>query len=120
VASGIVTGDDAADSADFRGWLIGDFVPPELGLRWTPAVEVKWGVHALGDTRADWGVAPDATSLSVLVRGCIRLVFADGQEALLQAPGDYALWAAGVAHRWRIEQDDTVVFTVRWPAAEQP
>ena len=114
-------GNAATDSADLRGWLIGDFVPAELGLRWTPAVEVKWGVHRLNETRAGWGVTPSATSLSVLVRGVIRLEFADGQEALLQEPGDYALWAAGVAHRWRIEQDDTVVFTVRWPAAsEQP
>jgi len=116
VASSIVIGHAATDSADFRGWLIGDFVPPELGLRWTSAVEVKWGVHSLGETRAEWGVTPTATTLSVLVRGCIRLVFDDGQEALLQQPGDYALWAAGVAHRWRIEQDDTVVFSVRWPA----
>ena len=116
-AASIVTGNAAADSADFRGWLIGDFVPRELGLRWTPAVEVKWGVHAYGETRADWGVAAAATSLSVLVRGAIRLIFGDGREALLEKPGDYAVWAAGVAHRWRIEQDDTVVFTVRWPTA---
>jgi hypothetical protein len=116
VASNIVIGNAATDSADFRGWLVGDFVPRELGLRWTPAVEVKWGVHASGETRADWGVSAAATSLSVLVRGAIRLVFDDGHEALLQNPGDYALWGAGVAHRWRIEQDDTVVFTVRWPA----
>src|SRR5262249_44557734 len=53
----IVTGNAAADSTGFRGWLIGDFIPRELGLRWTPAVEVKWGVHAIGETRSDWGVA---------------------------------------------------------------
>jgi hypothetical protein len=111
----VVIGNAATDSAVFRGWLIGDFVPTELGLRRTSEVEVKWGVHANGETRGEWGVAPAATSLSVLVSGCIRLVFADGREALLQEPGDYALWAAGVAHRWRIERDQTVVVTVRWP-----
>ena len=39
-----------------------------------------------------------------------------GAELLLEQPGDYALWAPGVAHRWTIEQDDTVVMTVRWPS----
>ena len=55
-------------------------------------------------------------SLSLLVRGCIRLFFAGGQQALLAEPGDYVIWPPGVAHRWRIEQDDTVVLTVRWPS----
>ena len=115
-ATGVITGHADRDSAAFRGWFIGHFVPPELGLRSTQDVEVKWGVHALGETRADWGSSASATSLSLLVQGAIRLYFADGQEALLDAPGDYAFWAPGVAHRWQIEQDETVVLTVRWPS----
>lgn len=111
----LLTGHAAADSDPYRGWLIGHFVPPELGLRSTPAVEVKWGVHALGDVRPAWG-ANDATTLSVLVSGCIRYEFADGQRATLSEPGDYALWAPGLAHRWYIESEATVVFTVRWPS----
>ncbi len=114
--SSVVVGNAEADAGPFRGWFVGQFVPPRLGLRSTEAVEVKWGVHALGETRHDWGVSPEATSLSLLVRGAIRLYFADGQEALLNAPGDYALWPPRVGHRWRIEQDDTVVLTVRWPS----
>jgi quercetin dioxygenase-like cupin family protein len=55
-------------------------------------------------------------SLSLLVSGCIHLFFATGEEALLERPGDYALWAPGVAHRWEIEADGTVVLTVRWPS----
>jgi hypothetical protein len=85
-------------------------------LRSTSDVEVKWGTHALGEVRPEWGASDVATTLSVLVRGCIRLLFDDGREALLDEPGDYALWAPGVAHRWTIEQDDTVVMTVRWPS----
>jgi hypothetical protein len=114
--SGVVVGNAAADAEAFRGWFIGHFVPAELGLRATDAVEVKWGTHALGETRADWGSSAEAMSLSLLVRGAIRLVFDDGREALLDEPGDYALWPPGVAHRWRIEADDTVVLTVRWPS----
>jgi hypothetical protein len=114
--SAVWIGNAERDARPFRGWFIGDFVPPGLGLRSTPAVEVKWGTHARGDARADWGSSTSATSLSLLVSGSIRLFFATGQEALLDTPGDYALWAPGVAHRWEIEQDDTIVLTVRWPS----
>jgi hypothetical protein len=116
LSGSVVVGKAAADAESFRGWFIGHFVPPELGLRSTDAVEVKWGMHPLGETRIEWGSSDHATSLSLLVRGAIRLVFADGREALLDEPGDYALWGPGVAHRWHIEQDDTVVLTVRWPS----
>ena len=110
-----VPGNATLDSAAFRGWLVGNFVPPSLGLRSTAAVEVKWGVHALGDVRHDWGTN-EATTLSVLVRGCIRYEFGDGQAAVLENVGDYALWGAGVSHRWYVEREETVVVTVRWPS----
>jgi hypothetical protein len=115
----VVIGNAARDAEPFRGWLVGHFVAREFGLRSSDAVEVKWGVHALGDRRASWAVGAKATSLSVLVHGCIRLIFASGQEALLTTPGDYALWPPGLAHRWQIEQDDTVVVTVRWPSVPE-
>jgi hypothetical protein len=111
----LVTGKAADDSAPFRGWLIGHFIPPSLSLRSTDDVEVKWGVHAVGDARQEWG-ANDATTLSVLVRGCIRYEFGDGQAAVLEKAGDYALWGAGLSHRWYIEREETVVLTVRWPS----
>ena len=116
LSSRVVTGRAAQDAEPFRGWFIGHFVPPELGPRSTDAVEVKWGVHSLGESRAGWAASDAATSLSVLVRGSIRLFFASGDEALLADPGDYALWPPGVAHRWQIEQEDTIVLTVRWPS----
>jgi hypothetical protein len=77
---------------------------------------VKWGIHALGDVRTAWGASDEATTLSILIRGRIRILFKEGREALLSQAGDYALWGPGMAHRWRIEQDDTVVLTVRWPS----
>jgi hypothetical protein len=111
-----VIGNAARDVEPFRGWLVGHFVPPELGPRSSADVEVKWAVHALGETRSAWGTSLEATSLSILVSGCIRIFFATGHEALLAEPGDYVLWPPGLAHRWQIEQDQTVVLTVRWPS----
>ena len=77
---------------------------------------MKWTTHALGETRSAWGASTEATSLSLLVQGSIRLFFASGQEKLLAEPGDYVLWPPGLAHRWQIEQDETIVLTVRWPS----
>jgi hypothetical protein len=119
LSQNVVTGRAARDAEPFRGWFIGHFVPAELGPRSTDAVEVKWGVHALGETRSAWASSNAATSLSVLVRGSIRLFFASGAEALLAEPGDYALWPPGLAHRWQIEQEDTIVLTIRWPSQPQ-
>ena len=112
----VLVGNAANDGLQFRGWFVGHFVPADLGPRSTDSVEIKWGRHSDGETRAEWAVSSAATSLSLVVRGRIRLYFDDGSEALLAEAGDYALWPAGTAHRWRIEADDTVVLTVRWPS----
>jgi hypothetical protein len=72
-------------------------------------------LHPLGDERERWGASAAATTLSILVRGRIRIYFRS-HEALLSDPGDYALWSPTVEHRWRVEADDTVVLTVRWPS----
>jgi hypothetical protein len=111
-----VVGNAARDAEPFRGWLVGHFAPPDLGLRSTDAVEVKWAIHPLGETRSAWAANTEATTLSILVSGSIRIFFATGQEALLAEQGDYVLWPPGLAHRWQIEQDETVVLTVRWPS----
>jgi len=109
----LVTGNAARDGASFRGWFIGHFAPTDLAR--SDDVEVKWGVHARDETRSTWASNEGATTLSVLVQGRFRLQF-DGRECLLSQPGDYALWAPGVAHRWQVEADDTIVVTVRWPS----
>lgn len=116
MTTSVVIGNAARDAEAYRGWLVGHFVAPELGARSTDALEVKWATHARGEMRSAWGASTEATSLSVLVRGQIRIFFATGQETLLAEPGDYVLWPPGLAHRWEIEQDDTIVLTVRWPS----
>jgi len=109
----LVTGNAAQTGAAFRGWFVGHFM--SVCLAGTDAVEVNWGVHALDETRPKWATSTDATTLSLLVRGRIRIYFEE-RDTLLSEPRDYALWSPGVAHRWRIEADDTVVLTIRWPS----
>jgi len=109
-------GNAAADGAAYRGWFVGHFVAPEAAGRASDEVEVKWGVHHQGEVRGAWAISRRATSLSLLVQGAIRLEFSGGREALLAQPGDYAIWPPGVAHRWRIEAEPTIIVTVRWPS----
>jgi hypothetical protein len=70
----------------------------------------------LGEERTVWAASSEATTLSILIHGCIRILFASGEEALLAEQGDYALWPPGTAHRWQVEQDDTLVLSLRWPS----
>jgi hypothetical protein len=44
-------GNANADQVRNSGWFVGQFVPPELGLRHQTDVELKWGVHTDGDKR---------------------------------------------------------------------
>jgi hypothetical protein len=112
----LVTGNAGVDAPPFRDWFVGYFIPPELGLRSTDAIEVKWRTHALGESRAAWASSRHATTLSVLIHGKIRILFEGGTEALLAEQGDYALWGPGLAHRWVVEDDNTLVLTLRWPS----
>ncbi len=113
---GIVVG-NAADEGQ-EGWFIGHFVEGEA-LRRTPDVEVKWGVHSRGENKGGFTANRTARTMSVLVGGRrFRLRFPDGEsprEVMLDKPGDYALWDAGIAHDWFAERD-CVILTVRWPS----
>jgi hypothetical protein len=99
-----------------RGWFIGHFMPPAAGPAATEVVEVKWGRHPAGETKALEGVNQTATTVSLLVSGRFRLDFpSHGRSVALERPGDYAIWSAGVSHRW-LALEDAVVITVRWPS----
>lgn len=107
---------DDGSKAGRGGWFIGHFVAPGAGPATTDMVEVKWGVHAAGETKAAPGVNRTATTMSLLVSGRFRLDFpSHGRSITLARPGDYAVWAPGVSHRWRV-LEHAVVITVRWPS----
>ena len=109
-----VRGNCRTDEGGERGWFVGHFLDRAGDLRVTSAVEVKWGEHVAGDERVAWSRNRHATTVSILISGRFRISFPDGEVVLCQQ-GDYALWAPGVAHHWRCEEDCTIV-TVRWPS----
>jgi hypothetical protein len=109
----IVLGNARTAGAKWHGWFMGHFVDSDPALA-TSAVEVKWGVHAEGDSRTQWSTNRAATTVSILIHGRFRLYFPD-REVLLAQEGDYALWLPGVSHNWVAEASSTVL-TVRYPS----
>lgn len=111
----ILVGNAALDGAGAtRGWFVGHFISPPESLHCTEVVEVKWGIHPLGDARPEMAPGASTTTLSVLVSGSFRVLFLD-REVVLSAAGDYVLFPPGVPHGW-IADADSVVMTVRWPS----
>jgi hypothetical protein len=113
--SQVTVGNAFADGAgDTRGWFVGHFIEPPASLRCTDAVEVKWGVHAAGESRHRMAMGTESTTLSMLVRGMFRVSFSD-REVCLGRPGDYVLFPPGVLHGW-VAEADSIVVTIRWPS----
>jgi len=110
-------GNALADGAHHHGWFIGRFLEVPHDLRSSHTVEVKWSTHHAGTQKRLWGMSEEATTLCVLIKGHVSLQF-PGRECLLSQEGDYAIWSAGVPHRWAVEQE-SLVLTVRWPSAPE-
>jgi len=110
----VVFGNAPVEGANRWGWVMGHFLTPTDDPRSTSLLEVKWGIHKAGDSRLEWSMNVEATTLSILIKGQFRLQFPE-QEVLLSREGDYVLWVPGVSHCWLAEEDSTVV-TIRWPS----
>lgn len=101
------------ERGEHRGWMIGHFIEDQ-SPRASHDVEVKWGVHAAGESRADWTAGEQRTTLLLLISGEFRLDL-QGDSVRLSRQGDYVIWGPGLDHSWQAEAD-SVVITVRWPS----
>ncbi len=113
-------GNANADNVRDTGWFVGQFVPPEVGLRHQTDVELKWGIHPDGDKRPQPWANGNATTIAVLIEGSLRLKFyTDGleQSVTLQTKGDYVAFGPEVVHSWEAV-GDTIVLSVRFPSVE--
>ena len=110
-------GNAAIDAKDHRGWLVGHFMDDD-DVRRSEDVEIKWGVHASGEERAEWQSDEYRTTVLLLVRGRFRIKLSV-ESFVLQHEGDYAMWGPGVGHSWQAEED-SVLITIRWPSNSQP
>lgn len=109
----VYVGRAAEDAAGDYGWLLGHF-KPDGDMRRSDAVEIKWGVHPVGERRARWATGDPRTALLVLIDGRFRMQF-PGRDVVLAARGDYVVWGPLVDHSWCAELASTVL-TVRWPS----
>lgn len=113
-------GNAAVDQVRGTGWFIGQFVSPELKLRHQTAVELKWGLHEDGERKSRPLAVGNATTISVLIRGALRVEFHVGaapQVVTLQRQGDYVVFGPDVVHSWEAT-GDTLVLSVRFPSLE--
>ena len=109
------SGNAAEDGRETRGWLLGHFIDPDQGVRFSKDVEVKWGIHPVGDKRAGWTADDQRTTLVLLVEGHFRIDLTEG-SVTLERQGDYAVWGPGIDHSWEA-MSPSVVVTVRWPSS---
>jgi hypothetical protein len=113
-------GNAVKDQVRGSGWFVGQFVPAVQGLRHQTEVEVKWGTHPDGEKRPQPWATGNATTISVLIRGCLRMTFHTGEPTdivCLQKEGDYLIFAPDTVHSWEAT-GDTVVVSVRFPSVE--
>jgi len=106
-------GNAAIDAKDHRGWLVGNFMDDD-DVRRSEDVEIKWGVHASGEERAEWQGDEYRTTVLLLVKGRFRIKLSV-DSFVLEHEGDYAMWGPGVGHSWEAEEYSVVV-TIRWPS----
>ena len=111
----ITSGNAQSDSTESRGWFIGSFLEETLGLRHSKDVEMKWGVHAAGESREEWVTGETRTAVAILISGKFELEFRD-QTVTLSKPGDYVMWGVGTDHKWRAVDENTTLLTIRWPS----
>jgi hypothetical protein len=109
------SGNAAEDGRETRGWLLGHFIDPAKGIRSSKDVEVKWGIHPVGDKRPEWTADDQRTTLLLLVQGNFRVDLTEA-SIILARQGDYAVWGPGIDHAWEA-LSDSIVVTVRWPSS---
>ncbi len=106
-----------------RGWFVGQFVAPALGLIRQETLEIKWGQHPKGDKRKEFAQYEHATTISVLIYGsfAVQLRLPDQpeetREVLLSTPGDYLAFGPKVDHSWEAHEESLVI-TVRFPSID--
>ena len=114
MTAAIQTGNAEIDSSSTRGWLIGEFIEKEFGLRHSEDVELKWGVLKAGDARTEWSTGETRTTIGILISGKFTMEFRD-RTLTFENLGDYVMWGSGTDHKWNAPED-SVWLTIRWPS----
>lgn len=113
-------GNAAADQVRDSGWFLGQFVPAAEGLRHQDDVELKWGIHPDGHKRSQPWANGNATTVSILIQGTLKVelhVGATPQSVVLGKQGDYVIFGPDVVHSWEAT-GHTIVLSVRFPSIE--
>ena len=113
-SKGHISGNAIQFATSHRGWFVGHFMTGRHPLVATRDIEVKWGVHKVGEAMKEWAEGSGVHAMSVLIRGDFFIQF-DDAEYHLANEGDFVMWGPGLRHKWRANED-TLIITVRWPS----
>jgi hypothetical protein len=111
LGNGFYFGNAEVDQVRNTGWFLGQFVPAALGLRHQTDVELKWGIHPDGERRSHPWANGNGTTVSILIRGGLRVAFhvgASPQVVALEKQGDYIVVGPDVVHSWEAIGDTLV------------
>lgn len=101
-----------------RGWRVGHFVEGHPNFK-TSFTELQWRFDIkAGDSKVQPAYNRKSSTLTVLIKGEMTLTFPHENKSLtLKDQGDYAFFAAGVCHTWKVSKDSQMI-GIRWPSIE--
>lgn len=112
---GVKYGNGHLDGRDHKGWFVGHFMGGgESDLAKSKGVEAKLSFNPTGKRNEATTLNEFARTMTFLISGSHKLEFGNS-SVLLERPGDYCIFANGVAHSW-VSVEDSSVLTVRWPS----
>jgi hypothetical protein len=121
VVEGVYCGNAVTDQVRGTGWFVGQFIPAGLGIRHQTDVELKWALHHDGEQRSRGPEAvAAATTISILIRGALRVVFPTegaARTVIMDNEGDYIIFGPGIVHSWEAI-GETLVVTIRFPSID--
>ena len=63
----VIFGNARAEGVNHFGWFLGHFITPINNPLSTSILEVKWAIQKVGESRLQWAMNLEATTLSILI-----------------------------------------------------
>lgn len=123
VASGVHRGDSVQAGANNFHWMIGDNQPDGSPLQDLTGFKLKFHRCSTADFKPREKAAADPTNrvLQLCLEGSVTTSFPQDENPendvhVTMSAGEYCLWEPGTTHYWKIEEDESLIASISWPA----
>ena len=95
-------------------WLLGCFMD-KGSLLFSKDVEIKWSDHKKGEIKKSHPKNSGTTTLCILIKGHVTILFSEENKFTLKKQGDYSIWSP---NKWHLTEviKDSIILTIRWPS----